>query len=314
MYSGAVPGDALHLALGLASAAGVVAALLWAWRRRQFTLMLALVWSVATLAPALLLVLRRIATTPIAERYLYLPSVGVVLALAYALAAVCRRSGRKRLLVAASCVVALIALGETTRRTRVWSDDLHFWTAAAQGSPSALPQRELGDAYVRRGKLAAAEQAYRQALALPNRPEERAMTLANLGNLYRRQGRVDDALASFEHAAALARHPLILHGLGFAFMRRAEQAQAAGDQQGVVKAVVAARRAFEQAIELGSGENSPPAFRSCEPAKTHLLLGQVLASLGDREGARRELKETLRLEPAGLVGDTARKFMETLGN
>ena len=313
VYANEVPDVAVHFFLGLAAMAAIAGGLLWGWLRRQTVVVAGLAWFVLTLAPVLGLVLRRIATAPVAERYLYIPSVGVSLLVAYAVAALAQWTGYRRLAFGALILFTLAGAVESARRNHVWSDEIQFWTAAATASENALPRRELADAYLRRGDVEAAERAYLAALQRHDTPEQRAMTCANLGNLYRRLNRVDESVSMFEKGIAVAAHPSIYHGLGFALMRKAQVAQEAHDQDGVVRAVREARAAFERAIALGTAPNAPAAFRDWEPAKTHLLLGQVLFSLGERDAARRHLEEAMRLEPTGLVGDTARQFLQQTG-
>ena len=135
------------------------------------------------------------------------------------------------------------------------------------------------------------------------------MTYANLGNLYSRGPRVDEAIDLFHKAAELRPHPTFYHGLGLALMRKAEKAQASQDQRTVTASITEARQAFERALVLGSMPNAPSAFNQWQPAKTHLLLGQVLVALGQRDLARQHLQLVLQLEATGLTADTARKFL-----
>ncbi len=140
------------------------------------------------------------------------------------------------------------------------------------------------------------------------------MGWSNLANLYSRGPRVDESIALFQKAIEARPHPGLYHGLGLAQMRRAERAQAARDQRSTGEAVVAARRALEQAIALGTRADAPPAFRQqWQAGKTYLLLGQVLLALNERDLARANFERALQLEPAGITADTARKFLSQLG-
>lgn len=311
VFASDVPGDAVSFVVGVLALIAFSGGFAWAWMRRDGVVVLGLSWVAVTLAPALALVLRHIASTPVAERYVYIPSVGVVLLVAYGAAALARRVGRGVVVVlfVAGAVAGMVEVG---RRNGVWSDEIRFWTAAAQAAPSAMPQRELADALLRGGDLAGAERAYLAALERPDTPEQRAMTYANFGNLYRRLDRVDEAIALFQQGLEVARHPSVYHGLGFALMRRAQLAQMAGDGRAVLAAVRDARDAFERALQLGAVRQDLAVSQGWEPAKTHMLLGQVLFNLGERDAARRHLEEALRLEPQGMVAETARKFLAQL--
>jgi tetratricopeptide (TPR) repeat protein len=172
----------------------------------------------------------------------------------------------------------------------------------------------LGTALIDRGRLDEAERALQQAAAAQAGPEGRAMTYGNLGNLYRRQGRYDDALRAFETGLKVAAHPVLYHNLGMTLMVKIEQEQRAGDQQAVQRDITKARDAFEQALRIGTAPGAPPAFRQeWDAAKTHALLGQVLFSMGDRAGAREHLEAALQLEPSGPVADVTRQYLKQMG-
>jgi tetratricopeptide (TPR) repeat protein len=121
---------------------------------------------------------------------------------------------------------------------------------------------------------------------------------------------VDEAIRSFQRAASVRPHPGIFHGLGLAWMRKAELADKAGDREATRRSVLAAREALETALALG--ERQPQAAGGWDPGKTHVLLGQVLLSLGERQGARAHFEMGLRFEREGVVAETARRFLNQL--
>lgn len=313
VFYDAVPASVFHLALGAVGLAALISAFVWGWQKREAAVVVPLAWFATTIAPALLLLLRRIASAPLAERYTYVPSVGVVLLAAYLLMRLAERTHQRNAVLAITALVALVAAAAVVQRNRVWENDVNFWTAAAEASTDAMPQRELADALLRTNQIDQAEAAYQLALQRPASPEERAMTYSNLGSLLSRGPRVDESIALFQKAIELRQHPTFYHGLGLALMRRAERAQAARDQAMVSSSIVQARQAFERAIALGNLPNAPSAWEQWQPAKTHLLLGQVLVALGEKDQARRHLQASLQLEPTGLTAETARKFLAMLG-
>lgn len=136
------------------------------------------------------------------------------------------------------------------------------------------------------------------------------MTYSNLGNLYRRQGRIDEARQALETAIQAGPHPGLYHNLGMTMMAATEQAQRAGDQQAVVRNITQARAAFEQALRFENGPNASVYMTQWDPAKSHALLGQVLFSLGERDNARQHLETSLKLQPNGAVADTTRQYLQ----
>ena len=136
------------------------------------------------------------------------------------------------------------------------------------------------------------------------------MTYNNLGNLYRRLKRYDDAQHAFESGLSIAPHPTLYHNLGMTLMARLEQENAAGDQAAVQRDIVRTRDAFERALSLGSAPGAVQTFLAWDGAKTHALLGQVLNSMGDRVGARQHLEASLRLQPTGPAADLTRRYLQ----
>ena len=138
------------------------------------------------------------------------------------------------------------------------------------------------------------------------------MTYGTLGNLYRRLGRFDEAVAALESGLRIRLHPGLLHNLGMTLMARAQQGHGA-DQAAVLRDVTRARDAFNEALRVGNAPNAPLAFRQeWDAAKTHALLGQVLFALGDRDGARAQLETVLRLQPSGPAATLSREYLDKL--
>jgi Flp pilus assembly protein TadD len=302
--------------------AGVIAPLLaiglgaLAWRRGLWPLVFLAIWFFVTLVPSLTVIVRRSASVVLADRYLYVPSVAWCLLLAWVIVrgAELRRIDARW---AGLVIVALAALfaAKLIPYTRVWSDNITFWSDVSVKVPhDGLPQRELGTALIERGRLDEAERAFRSALAGSAPPEGRAMTYSNLGNLYRRLDRHDEALQAFAEALKIRPHPVTFHNLGMTLMVKIEKEQRAGDEAAVLRDITSARAAFERALLLGDAPNAPPAFRQeWDAAKTHALLGQVLFSLGDRAGARQHLETALRLQPTGPAADLTRRYLQSIG-
>ena len=299
-YVPEVPTNLFYASAGLVVLMATVAAVVVGRLRVVGFLLL---WFVVTLAPSLLVIVRTSASAVLAERYLYLPTVGAAILVGQALAALRSASARGwRIAVALFVPIAILAAMESAERGNVWANDLTFWGDVAAQTPNhSMPRRELANAYMKRQRLDDAERELLAALALPSSTQDRVMSYNNLGNILLRRGDLDAAASAFEAGAALYPHNYVFNGLGRTAMRRAERAQERGDQAEVVRQVKAARRFLEQALA-----------RDPDDHKSHVLLGQVLLSLGDRAGARQHLETGLRLEPRGLVADTARQYLQQM--
>jgi tetratricopeptide (TPR) repeat protein len=174
-------------ALTLAATAGLLGWAVRAWRRGEGLPLLCLLWCGVALVPSLGIAVVRLAVAPVAERYLYLPSVGFCLGLGWLAS---RHWGpRPRGIDPA---VALLAVGcavygaMTVQRDLVWQSDLSLWsdTVAREGpSRYILSWSNLGKAYLDRGELDKARPVLLRALepSVVDDPDGRAIVLANLG-------------------------------------------------------------------------------------------------------------------------------------
>ena len=207
--------------------------------------------------------------TIMAERLLYLPSVGLCLLAGFAFAAVRARTGepaRRAALIAFACLVAVHST-IVVARSRDWTSDLRLFAAAVAASPnSAKAYYNHGSALAEAGETSQAEAALRRAVAIaPVYPEAQNLlgtlllargelaeaarafqaalraspdyppALANLGIVRRRQDRIDEARQLLEQAVRLD------DSIAVAFVNLGVIAEAEGD---VRKAVACYRRAY----------------------------------------------------------------------
>ncbi|MBI3783454.1 MAG: tetratricopeptide repeat protein [Deltaproteobacteria bacterium] len=312
-YVPQIPEGAVFVIAGVALLVAGAIAFVYARQRRQSGIALLVAWYFLTLAPSLTVILRRSASAVVADRYLYVPSIALCMVAAWALARTGARRSVPAAALAAGAALSLVFAVKTWTYSQVWRDNLSFWSDVAAKVPGdALPQREVGIALLERGRTGEAEVALRHALDLPSDTEGRVMALSNLGNVYRRTGRTDEAIDAFESALQAGPHPALYHNLGLTLISKIEKEQRAGDQDGVRRDIVKARQAFESALTFEDKPGASAFLQQWSPAKSHSLLGQVLFSLGDVAGARQHLEAALRLEPTGPVADLTRQYMSRL--
>lgn len=201
------------------------------------------------------------------EHRLYLPSVGLAMALAVAVAIVL--GGRLPLLAA---FLALALLGTATwQRNRVWQSELSLWEDTARkapGNPRALYNYGyyLGES----GRYDEAAGLLARAVALAPRHAE---AWHNLGRTYLLLGRDRDAVAALRTAVNLA--PQLEHAalnLASALLRTG--------QPGAALPLLVAERS-----------------RAPGRADIRFNLALAYAGVGDHAAARGELAEIQRLDP-----------------
>ncbi len=305
-----VPGS-VGLAIAGAFVAGGIGALVGASlaRRRAGAEAFAAALFLLPLAPALAVSAGTIAATPLAERYLYLPSAGAVL-LGALIVGEPRRSARlsfrptarPAVVLGMAAAIAAVALPATLIRQRAWRDDLAFWSDAAEKAPGGLagPGRARHGCWStrvgprRRRRVSAAHSSW------PTRPIDRAQARANLGSLFSRQQRWDDAIAEFR--AALADDP----GLDTAHANLAQALLARYAAQPVPA---------EKPAVMAEAAGHFDAARRIDPRKAslHFAYGMLMIELGRPAEAAAPLREVIALAPESPEAATARRALEPLG-
>jgi tetratricopeptide (TPR) repeat protein len=179
---------------------GLVVAIAIAMRRRTPALSVGIAFFYVALLPLLppLLVPGLAFVSVVAERYVYLPSVGAALAIAAVLVFVARRG--RRLLWAVSLTVCLLLAVVTVRRNAEWSSDIALWEAEVAAAPENWGAwKWLTAAYMNAGRLADVVAVCDREL--PLHPRGTGFHL-NCGQVYLSQGRRSDAEAAYRHAVA----------------------------------------------------------------------------------------------------------------
>jgi tetratricopeptide (TPR) repeat protein len=176
-------------------------------------------WFLVTVAPESSLIPIR---DLMMEQRAYLPLAGLCWVAAAGLGALPARA--VRLAAAAALIVTLTAV--THVRNRVWRDERSLWSDSVAKAPgSARAQNNLGLALEAAGRNAEAEGAYRAALAAE---PAHVFARVNLGRLYGRSRRLDEALRVLGEADALAPgDPLVLNNLGTVWWSKGDTARAA---------------------------------------------------------------------------------------
>ncbi|MCK6447878.1 MAG: tetratricopeptide repeat protein [Planctomycetes bacterium] len=233
---------AFALAAVVIVALGFVA---WRERARRPWVFVGALWFLGMLVPVIGLV--QVGSQAHADRYTYLPQLGVLFALVWSLGEFVERRRELVPLVGALAVCALFALGfGTWRQSAVWrSNDALYGHAIEVESRSWLAWNNLGNQHLGRGELDDAQRCFETAAKLWPRYHEafynlglvrlqkldregaidafrRALELDgdnldawnNLGVAYLNLRRFEEARAQFEHALSLdSKHADSLHNL-----------------------------------------------------------------------------------------------------
>ena len=243
-----LPVAEVSAALALLVALSVLA---WRTRRTRPYLLVGWLWYLGTLVPVIGIV--KAGDQAMADRFTYLPAIGIFLAATWAIADAASRDPRtRRALVPAAVLVAIACLLTTRRQVEHWRDSVTlFRHALAVTSRNHLAELNLAAALVERGDVAAGLEHARAAQAL--RPDD-VKVLATLGTALARSGHGDEAESAYRRA--LQSDPdSVLAWLGMAVLH-AERQQWAD-----------AERAYAEVLR-----------REPEHAKAHAGLGFVLSA------------------------------------
>jgi Tfp pilus assembly protein PilF len=217
----------------LALLTGLTLAAVVAFRRAPEVLV-GWLWFLGLLVPVIGLV--QVGEQALADRYTYLPSVGLAVALVFPLAELVAQRPRSLGLVCGTAGLALIALaGTSALQARVWRNSrVLFEHALTLDERNYAAWSALANERAARNDIAGARAAYERALAiLPSY----APALYSLGLLEQEHGDAERALALYRSAAASLPGFLAAElNLGSLLARRGES--------------VAAAEAFERVLAL----------------------------------------------------------------
>jgi tetratricopeptide (TPR) repeat protein len=266
------PWPLLGIGVGLA-AAGLAVGL----RRRAPLGAFGIGLFLVTALPVLDLVPLSYRTMGLADRYLYLPSVGMALAFAHGIAALLGRSQARGARVArlagwAALAIVLVAYPWwLVRYAGIWKDEVRlFSTMEALAPRAASPASNLGLAYLRAGDLTRAVAALERARRMD--PGD-AKPQAILAEIHALQGRMSEAAAILDR---LARGPRL------------------GRDYYIARTILHLRQKEPQAA-LGVLHDAARRF----PAHPSLVYlgGQALEQLAREAEAAEAYREALRLNP-----------------
>jgi len=267
-----------NLPLSSVALAGAVLAaisvLAWRVRRAHPYVLIGWLWFLGTLLPVIGLV--QIGVHALADRYTYLPYVGVLIAIAWggrALAMRMHATPAFLRVTAAGLVIALAVVAHLQAATWVTSEGI--WLRAVTSTRNnARAHNALGSVYGNAGQADEAIVQFRAALRLRPDVSDARVIYANLGRALMSKGEAEEALPFLERAIALnPERADIRHDAALACfaLTRTEDALAH----------------WREAIRLN------PQFEDA-----HFTMGMVLAGERRRDEARRAFQEVLRINPS----------------
>jgi len=241
------------------------------WRaRRAPQFLTGWLWYLGTLVPVIGLV--KVGLQSMADRYTYLPSIGLFIMVAWSVPSGLMERRASRVVAATASAIVLVSCGILTWiQVRYWrNSETLLRHALSVTSNNFVAHSNLGADLADQGKLADAIAEYRAALRI--RPDD-AKIHGNLGIALAKQGRIDEAMA--EYATALRIDPNCAeahNSWGLALAAQGRLADAIAEYQAALRA-------------------------DPDLAEAHNNLGTALARQGKIDESAAEYAEALQINP-----------------
>jgi len=226
-------------------------------------------WYGVTLVPVIGIV--QVGTQAMADRYTYVPAIGLFIAAAWAAAGLAARAPRPEAWAAAAAVLLCALTLRMERQLSVWRDSYTLFSSTVAAVPDSWVARyNLGNALASAGRPAEAEAQFRETVRLQPRF---GRGHNNLGDALDAQGRHPEALQAYEEA-----------------IRVSPQLVEARNNRAIVLGALGRR---EEAVEtLRKAVAMQPRF-----AEAWLNLGIVLRQMGRLPESAQALDEAVTLRP-----------------
>jgi protein O-mannosyl-transferase len=282
-----------------------VSLLAFAKRQTNPWLLMGWLWYLVMLLPVVGII--QVGAQAHADRYTYLPQIGIYLALTWLVAELAVQWRINASALGGSMGAIIVALMVCScKQTGYWKDSPTLWQHALDCYPdNDLACVNLGNELVQSGQLEAAINLYRKAAQIDPRNVEYE---SNLADALRKDGKMDEALIHYKKAAELKPDsPEVQYNLAQALRQDGKAEEAISRFQIVlqIKPDFAPARGnigyilfeedkadeataqFQKLLELNP--NNPDA---------HLYLGLCLFQLGKMADAKSQYEQALQINPA----------------
>ena len=244
--------------------------LLWVQRRRFPVLLVGWLWFVGTLVPVIGLV--QVGQQAMADRYTYIPSLGVLIFAIWGAYEIARRWQHQVMALSVAGGAAIVLSAALTRQQiGHWTDSEALFRHALEVTENNyVAHKFLGDALDKRGQIDGAISQYQQSLRL--KPDD-ALVCNNLGVALDKKGQTEDAIRQYREVIRLEPdRPFPHYNLGNALLKKGQMDKAITQ--------------YQEAIRL------KPDY-----ADAHNNLGNALNNKGQLDAAIEQYQQAIRLKP-----------------
>ena len=275
-----------------------------------------IIWILVNLGPPAFVAAFPVALTPLAERFLYIPSAGFCLLAGYLIVEGGRRYRAKRVAWVVGLALIIPYVYFTVGGQSVWKDSLSLWEkATSQSNDIYSAHLNYGDALRQAGKKEEAINEYVSALKVGTK-SGKAVAYNNIGAVYIDLGDYDKAERSFRNAIDISPRDIRpQYNLGYMYFVKGER---------ILQRVLKSERAHERGTgelnsELKIAEQS---FELAEKSlkKTlkmrgphglaHFYLAEIYVRFGEIPKAKKHAENALRSGLSDSFVKRARQILE----
>jgi tetratricopeptide (TPR) repeat protein len=272
----------ISLLRGAACAALLLAAsLAFLWNAKRPALLVGWLWFLGMLVPVIGLV--QIRAEARADRYMYLPLIGLAITTAWGASEALGRSRGARSALAAVASAAVLAMAVVSwHQVGFWHDAIALDEHALRVTTNNFRAvNDLAEILRRQGRLEEAEARYQEAIEL--RPNDAGAQIG-LAEVYFNAGRLFEAIRWYESGLRLdPLHVRALINLGHALRLAGRLPEA--------------RAAFARALQIDRADSLQSRGMGDFLISLHLGMASVLWDLGEMDAAIPHYAEVLRLRP-----------------
>ena len=273
-------------------------------RRRRPYFLTGWLWYLIMLAPVIGIV--QVGAQARADRYTYLPQIGLYLLLTWAAADLCAGWRHRRVVLGGGSTIILMALIFCARaQTVYWRNSESLWThTLACTSDNFIGHNNLGTALLKTGNADEAMVHYQMALEI--KPDF-AEAHNNLGNFLFQKGSVDEAMVHYQMALEIKPDYAEAHyNLGYALLKMGNVDEAIAHFQKALQIKPDYAEAHNNLgyalIQKGSVDEAIPHFQKAlqikpDYADAHNNLGNILLEKGSVDEAIIHFQKALQIKP-----------------
>ena len=251
-----------------------------------------------------------------ADRYSYLPEIGLCLALTWLGGEVCARRNYSPWLSGTVAVLVIACLSAGTRaQVSYWHDSESLWNHTLTcTADNTVAHDNLGEFLLQKGRMDEAIVQFRKALEIQ---PDNILAQTDLAAALYQKGQVSDAIARFRKVLALRpADPLNHYNLGIALFYNGQVDEAAAEFRKAVEIQPNYARDLSQlgnaALHRGQVDEAMVLFQTLlqvhpDDAEAHYVLGVIFLQKREVNQAIGHLQATLKLQPdnAGACNELA---------